>query len=118
MDITVSDINPDMLEVGKKRAVEQGIFHDLKFLETNAEKLEAIPDNSLDLYTIAFGIRNVSDRQKALAEAYRALDNGGRFMCLEFSEVVVPGLKQFYDFYSFNIIPELGSMIASDRDSY
>jgi len=90
----------------------------LDFLVTSAEDLKDIPDNSLDLYTIAFGIRNVSDRAKALSEAYRVLGNGGRFMCLEFSEVVVPGLKQFYDFYSFNVIPELGNLIASDRDSY
>lgn len=93
MDITVSDINPDMLEVGKKRAVEQGIFHDLNFLEVNAEKLDMIEDNSLDLYTIAFGIRNVTDRDAALKEAHRCLRRGGRFMCLEFSEVIIPGFK-------------------------
>jgi ubiquinone/menaquinone biosynthesis methyltransferase len=72
----------------------------------------------MDLYTISFGIRNVTDRPKALAEAYRVLRPGGRFMCLEFSEVNLPGLKQFYDFYSFNVIPELGYRIANDRDSY
>ena len=108
MDIIVSDINPDMLEVGKKRAVEQDIYHDLKFMVINAEDLSAIESDSLDLYTISFGIRNVPDRAKALREAHRCLRKGGRFMCLEFSEVVVPGFKQFYDFYSFNVIPELG----------
>jgi len=72
----------------------------------------------MDLYTISFGIRNVTDRPKALAEAYRVLRPGGRFMCLEFSEVNLPGLKQIYDFYSFNVIPELGYRIANDRDSY
>ena len=107
-----------MLEVGKKRAVEQDIFHDLQFMVLNAEDLSAIESNSLDLYTISFGIRNVPDRAKALREAHRCLRKGGRFMCLEFSEVVVPGFKQFYDFYSFNVIPELGKAIADDRDSY
>jgi ubiquinone/menaquinone biosynthesis C-methylase UbiE len=71
----------------------------------NAEELSEVESNSMDLYTIAFGIRNVTNRDKALKEAYRVLRPGGRFMCLEFSEVVVPGFKQFYDFYSFNVIP-------------
>lgn len=108
VDIIVSDINADMLEVGKKRAVERGIFHDLNFMVINAEDLSDIESDSLDLYTISFGIRNVPDRPKALREAYRCLRKGGRFMCLEFSEVTVPGLKQFYDFYSFNVIPGMG----------
>ena len=72
----------------------------------------------MDLYTVAFGIRNFTNRDKALREAYRVLRPGGRFMCLEFSEVVVPGFKQFYDLYSFNVIPEMGRLIANDRDSY
>lgn len=118
VDIIVSDINPDMLEVGKKRAVERGIFHDLQFRVINAEDLSSIESDSLDLYTIAFGIRNVTDRPKALREAHRVLRKGGRFMCLEFSEVVIPGFKQFYDSYSFNVIPEMGHRIANDRDSY
>lgn len=74
--------------------------------------------DSYDLYTIAFGIRNVTDREKALSEAYRILRRGGRFMCLEFSEVQVPIFKQIYDNYSFNVIPLLGQLLASDRDSY
>jgi demethylmenaquinone methyltransferase/2-methoxy-6-polyprenyl-1,4-benzoquinol methylase len=82
-----------MLEVGKKRAVERGVFHDLKFMELNAENLEKLESDSYDLYTIAFGIRNVTDRNKALKEAYRILRKGGRFMCLEFSEVQVPIFK-------------------------
>lgn len=118
VDIIVSDINPNMLEVGKKRAIEKGIFDELQFMVANAEMLTEIQNDSLDLYTIAFGIRNVTDRPKALKEAYRGLRKGGRFMCLEFSEVVVPGFKQIYDTYSFNVIPELGHLIASDRDSY
>ena len=82
-----------MLEVGKRRAVEQGIFHDLKFMETNAEVLKDVESDSMDLYTIAFGIRNVTDRAAALKEAHRVLRKGGRFMCLEFSEVQLPGFK-------------------------
>ena len=118
MSITVSDINPDMLEVGKKRAVERGSFHDLDFKVLNAEDLSSIESNSHDLYTIAFGIRNVSDRDQALREAYRILRKGGRFMCLEFSEVVIPVFKQVYDTYSFNAIPVLGQVLANDKDSY
>ena len=107
-----------MLEVGKKRAKERGIYDELSFMVANAEQLSEIEDGSLDLYTIAFGIRNVTDRPKALKEAYRGLRKGGRFMCLEFSEVVVPGFKQIYDTYSFNVIPELGGLIANDKESY
>ena len=81
---------------------------DLDFKVVNAEELEAFESDSHDLYTIAFGIRNVTNRDKALKEAYRILRRGGRFMCLEFSEVEVPVFKQFYDFYSFNVIPQLG----------
>ena len=107
-----------MLEVGKKRAVERGSFHDLDFKVINAEDLSIFDDDSHDLYTIAFGIRNVSDRPQALREAHRILRRGGRFMCLEFSEVVVPGFKQVYDNYSFNAIPVLGQYLANDKDSY
>ena len=84
----------------------------------NAQDLQGIESDSMDLYTIAFGIRNVTDRPLALREAHRVLRRGGRFMCLEFSQVVVPGFKQIYDTYSFNAIPELGKLIANDRESY
>mmetsp|Transcript_41016 Transcript_41016/g.30166 ORF Transcript_41016/g.30166 Transcript_41016/m.30166 type:complete len:205 (+) Transcript_41016:178-792(+) len=118
VDITVSDINPKMLEVGKKRAVEAGIFHELQFTELNAEDLSSIEDEHFDMYTIAFGIRNVTNREKALKEAHRVLGKGGRFMCLEFSQVEVPIFKDIYDFYSFNVIPQLGHFLANDKDSY
>jgi len=103
--ITMSDINPDMLGVGKKRAVERGSFHDLEFKVLNAEDLSEFESDSHDLYTIAYGIRNVTDRMAALKEAHRVLRKGGRFMCLEFSDVVIPGFKQIYDNYSFHAIP-------------
>lgn len=93
VSITVSDINPDMLDVGKKRAVERGSFHELNFQVVNAEDLSSFESDSHDLYTIAFGIRNVTDRMTALKEAHRILRRGGRFMCLEFSDVVIPGFK-------------------------
>jgi 2-methoxy-6-polyprenyl-1,4-benzoquinol methylase len=80
--------------------------------------LSQFESDSYDLYTIAFGIRNVTDREKALSEAYRILRRGGRFMCLEFSEVQIPIFKQIYDNYSFNVIPMLGQLLASDRNSY
>ena len=117
-DITVADINPDMLAVGRDRAVEYGIADgDLKWQEVDAETLP-FEDNSFDLYTIAFGLRNVTHIDKALSEAYRVLKPGGKFYCLEFSQVNAPGLKHIYDFYSFNIIPKLGEVIAQDRQSY
>lgn len=116
--ITVSDVNPHMLEVGKKRAIAQDIFNKLEFAVVNAEDLSQFESNSHDLYTISFGMRNVPDRMKALREAHRILRPGGRFMCLEFSEVVIPGFKQIYDNYSFNAIPMLGQLLANDRASY
>lgn len=82
-----------MLNVGKKRAAQRGSFNDLNFAIVNAEDLSQFESDSYDLYTIAFGIRNVTDRQKALREAYRILSRGGRFMCLEFSEVQIPVFK-------------------------
>ena len=86
-------------------------------MEANAQSLD-FPDNTFDLYTIAFGLRNVTDVDKALREACRVLKPGGRFMCLEFSQVPDPVLRQIYDAYSFNVIPEIGNLIANDRDSY
>lgn len=97
-----------MLEVGKDRAASMGYLNDFKFLEANAESIPSLADDSFDLYTIAFGIRNVTDRLAALKEAHRVLRKGGRFMCLEFSEVQIPGWKQVYDTYSLNVIPFMG----------
>ncbi|XP_041021784.1 2-methoxy-6-polyprenyl-1,4-benzoquinol methylase, mitochondrial isoform X1 [Juglans microcarpa x Juglans regia] len=117
--IFVCDINPNMLNVGKKRALERGSGEEksLIWVEGNAEAL-TFEDNSMDGYTIAFGIRNVTHIEKVLAEAFRVLKRGGRFLCLELSHVEVPIFKEFYDYYSFSIIPALGELVAGDRDSY
>jgi len=119
VEIKVIDINANMLEVGKQRAREQNIpDQDIQFIESNAETLSFLPDNSVDIYSISFGIRNCTNLDKVLKEAHRVLKKGGRFLCLEFSHVQVPVLAQVYDFYSFNIIPQLGGLIANDKESY
>jgi demethylmenaquinone methyltransferase/2-methoxy-6-polyprenyl-1,4-benzoquinol methylase len=114
---TVCDINADMLDVGRNRAAARALGDAIKFTEANAEALP-FADRSFDAATIAFGIRNVPRIELALAEAYRVLKIGGRFLCLEFSAVDVPGLDRLYDFYSFNVIPALGRMVAGDAESY
>ena len=115
--ITVLDINASMLEVGEERAQSRGHDRQLDFVEANAENLP-LDDASFDAYTIAFGIRNVPDIQQALAEAFRVLKPGGRFLCLEFSEVDMPGLDQLYEAWSFNAIPRIGRIVAGDAEPY
>ncbi|KMT08000.1 hypothetical protein BVRB_6g144780 [Beta vulgaris subsp. vulgaris] len=117
--IYVCDINPNMLDVGKKRALERGLKEDrsLVWVEGDAEALK-FEDNSMDGYTIAFGIRNVTHIEKTLAEAYRVLKRGGRFLCLELSHVEAPFFKQLYDHYSFSVIPSVGELVTGDRESY
>ncbi|MFZ3311013.1 MAG: bifunctional demethylmenaquinone methyltransferase/2-methoxy-6-polyprenyl-1,4-benzoquinol methylase UbiE [Xanthobacteraceae bacterium] len=114
---TVCDINADMLEVGRERALARGLDGVVRFAEANAEALP-FGDRSFDAVTIAFGIRNVPRIEHALAEARRVLKIGGKFACLEFSSVDVPGLGRLYDFYSFNVIPALGRMVTGDAESY
>jgi demethylmenaquinone methyltransferase/2-methoxy-6-polyprenyl-1,4-benzoquinol methylase len=114
---TVCDINADMLDIGRERAAQQGLADAIAFTEANAEALP-FADRSFDAVTIAFGIRNVPRIDAALAEAFRVLKIGGKFLCLEFSTVDVPGLDRLYDFYSFNVIPALGRAVAGDADSY
>jgi demethylmenaquinone methyltransferase / 2-methoxy-6-polyprenyl-1,4-benzoquinol methylase len=114
---TVCDINPEMLAVGRERAVARHLDDRVSFIEGNAEEL-AFANNTFDGYTIAFGIRNVPRIDRALAEAYRVLRPGGRFLCLEFSTVDVPGLDRIYDLFSFNVIPPLGRAVTGDADSY
>ncbi|KAK4432708.1 2-methoxy-6-polyprenyl-1,4-benzoquinol methylase, mitochondrial [Sesamum alatum] len=117
--IFVCDINPNMLNVGKKRAQERGLGEDksLVWVEGDAEALK-FEDDSMDGYTIAFGIRNVTHIEKALAEAHRVLKRGGRFLCLELSHVENPIFRQLYDYYSFSVIPAVGELVAGDRESY
>lgn len=114
--VTVCDINHTMLAEGQKRADDCNMLQGIEFACGNAESLP-FPDNSFHLYTIAFGIRNVTFIDEALKEARRVLLPGGRFMCLEFSKVREP-LAKLYDAYSFNVIPRLGSLLAKDKDSY
>ena len=115
--VTVCDINAEMLAVGRERALERGLDGAVSFIDGNAEALP-FPDKSFDAYTIAFGIRNVPRIERALAEAYRVLKPGARFLCLEFSAVDVPGLDALYDLYSFNVIPALGRTVAGDAEAY
>lgn len=114
--VTVSDINPDMLEVGIERAAKRDI-PGLSWSEQNAETL-SFCDTSFDAYTIAFGIRNVTHIDKALAEAHRVLKRGGRFFCLEFSTTLWPGFADVYDVYSHRLVPKLGKLLAHDEESY
>ncbi|MGA7804627.1 bifunctional demethylmenaquinone methyltransferase/2-methoxy-6-polyprenyl-1,4-benzoquinol methylase UbiE [Bradyrhizobium sp.] len=114
---TVCDINPDMLRVGRERAEARRLDDRVSFVEGNAEAL-AFPDRAFDGYTVAFGIRNVPRIDLALAEAFRVLRPGGRFLCLEFSTVDMPGLDRLYDLFSFNVIPPLGRAVTGDAESY
>lgn len=115
--VTVCDINEAMLNVGRDRQIDRGKSHDLRWVCGNAEHLP-VPDHSLDVITIAFGLRNVTDIPQALRDAHRALKPGGQFLCLEFSQVVVPTLAKIYDKYSFSLIPKIGELVTKDRDSY
>ena len=126
--VTVCDISPSMLAVGRERAAQYGYLSEqsqsssssrvvIDFVEGNAEKLP-FDDNSFDAYTIAFGLRNVTNTTAALSEARRVLKPGGVFHCLEFSKLSLPLLQQLYDAYSFNVIPVMGEVVASDKASY
>lgn len=115
--VTVLDINASMLGVGRERAVKRGLDGRTEFVEANAELLP-FADETFDAYTIAFGIRNVPHIDRALSEALRVLKPGGRFLCLEFSEVDMPLLDKAYEAWSFNAIPRIGQMVAGDGDSY
>jgi demethylmenaquinone methyltransferase/2-methoxy-6-polyprenyl-1,4-benzoquinol methylase len=115
--VTVADINHAMLDVGRGRAIERGLDDVVTFVEGNAEALP-FPDRAFDAVTIAFGIRNVPRIELALKEAHRVLKLGGRFLCLEFSAVDVPGLDALYDAYSFNVIPAIGRAVTGDAEAY
>ena len=115
--IEVVDINPQMLEVGRSRAVDMNLFSHLNFVENDGENLK-FADESFDVFTIAFGIRNFTNIDKGLREAHRVLKKGGKFICLEFSKVEDIFLQKIYDTYSFKIIPKIGEVILKDHDSY
>lgn len=114
---TVLDINGSMLAVGRERAARRGLAAETEFVEANAEELP-FADDSFDAYTIAFGIRNVPRMDAALAEAYRVLKPGGRFLCLEFSDVDTPLLDRVYEAWSFNAIPRIGKAVTGEAEPY
>lgn len=118
--VIISDINTAMLAEGQKRAKSTAYANSdrISFLEANAEHLDRIESDSLDLYTVAFGIRNFTDKQAALAEAFRVLKPGGVFACLEFSKVNSDIFNAFYKRWSFGAIPLIGQLVAGDRESY
>jgi len=115
--VRVVDINEEMLEQGRNRAIDRGILDGIEWVRGDAEELPA-GDSSVDAYTTAFCIRNVTHIDRALIEARRVLKPGGRFLCLEFSKVTLPALAKLYDAYSFSALPALGQVIASDREAY
>lgn len=115
--ITLCDLNAEMLRVGRDRAVNHGWIDDFEWVVGNAEALP-MDSESVDVYTISFGLRNVTHIDDALREAWRVLKPGGRFFCLEFSRVDEPFLAKIYDAYSFRVIPRIGQVVAKDRDSY
>ena len=115
--ITVCDLSPSMLDVGRDRALDRGVIDGIDWLCGDAEALP-LPDASVDAYTIAFGIRNVTNIDVALAEARRVLRPGGRFLCLEFSPVTLPLLQPFYDAFSFHVLPALGEAVTGNREAY
>ena len=115
--IVLGDINAQMLGVGRDRLTDRGLVRGLEYVQLNAEALP-FPDRSFDLVTIAFGLRNVTDKQKALGEMHRVLKVGGRALVLEFSQVKPEWFRPVYDFHSFQVLPRLGRLFAGDADSY
>ena len=115
--ITLSDINPDMLSVGKDRLLDKGLHQNIDIVEANAEQLP-FTDNQFHRVVMAFGLRNVTHKDQALQQIYRVLKPGGHVIILEFSHTTLPLLKQFYDAYSFNVIPKIGKWVANDEASY
>ena len=115
--VVLADINASMLEMGRQRLIDAGIVGNIEYAQVNAECLP-FPDNHFDLITIAFGLRNVTDKDKALASMYRVLKPGGRLLVLEFSKPTVPGLSPLYDLYSFTMLPLMGRLVTGDAESY
>jgi len=115
--VILADINDSMLKVGRDKLANMGVVGNVKFVQANAEELP-FPDDTFDCITIAFGLRNVTDKSKALASMYRVLKPGGRLLVLEFSKPESETLSQVYDQYSFRLLPMMGKLIANDADSY
>ncbi len=115
--VLLSDINAAMLSVGQDRAIERGLIGDVSLLVADAERLP-LPDRCVDRVSMAFGLRNCTNKDAVLAEARRVLTPGGRFLCLEFSRVQVAALTPVYDAWSFKVLPRLGQMVAGDAESY
>jgi demethylmenaquinone methyltransferase / 2-methoxy-6-polyprenyl-1,4-benzoquinol methylase len=113
----LSDINAAMLGVGRDRALNNGRVADIAFVVADAERLP-LPDRCVDRVSIAFGLRNCTNKDAVLAEARRVLKPGGRFLCLEFSRLLIPGLNPLYEAWSFKVLPRLGARVAGDADSY
>jgi demethylmenaquinone methyltransferase/2-methoxy-6-polyprenyl-1,4-benzoquinol methylase len=115
--VILADINESMIKVGRDRLIDKGVVGNVSYVQANAEALP-FPDDSFDCITIAFGLRNVTDKDKALASMQRVLKPGGRLLVLEFSKTNNPLLTKVYDNYSFNILPKIGKFIADDEASY
>lgn len=115
--VILADINDSMLKVGRDKLIDNGVAGNVAFVQANAECLP-FPDNTFDVITIAFGLRNVTDKDAALRSMARVLKPGGKVMVLEFSKTHNPALTKLYDFYSFNLLPVMGRLIANDSDSY
>lgn len=115
--VTLSDINESMLENGRARLTNKGIAGNIEYVQADAQDLP-FADNHYDLVTMAFGLRNVTDKDKALRSIFRVLKPGGKLMVLEFSKPVLPGLSTLYDQYSFNVLPKIGKLVANDEESY
>lgn len=115
--VVLADINDSMLKVGRDKLLNSGVAGNVEYVQANAECLP-FEDNTFDVITIAFGLRNVTDQNAALASMLRVLKPGGKLMILEFSKTDNPALTKLYDFYSFNILPQMGKAIAGDSDSY
>lgn len=115
--VVLADINDSMLKVGRDKLINSGVAGNVEYVQANAECLP-FEDNSFDILTIAFGLRNVTDKDAALRSMYRVLKPGGKLLVLEFSKTDNPALTRAYDFYSFNILPKIGELVASDAESY
>lgn len=115
--VILADINAAMLDVGRNRLLDQGIYANVNFVQANAQTLP-FADNAIDCITMAFGLRNVTDKEEALRSMYRVCKPGGKLMVLEFSTPTFPGLKPVYDWYSFHVLPKIGQLFAQDAESY